>query len=242
MTYKPALIGVRLFTMVLLMGLMVWTDADSATTRREDPSHTITDSTATDATANSETEQTPISLPPLTGKTIMLDPGHGGNDAGAIRDSIQEKDINLAVALKLREQLEAAGANVIMTRDVDTTLALRRRVEMIGDRKPDIFVSIHTNASLSSSVDGIEAYYHSSDSKPLADSVYQSLVDGLSEKGNRMSRRELAVVHHQLAPAVLIEIGYLSSKGKRDLLVKDDYQERIASAVTSGIEEYFDAV
>ncbi|MGD9682966.1 MAG: N-acetylmuramoyl-L-alanine amidase [Candidatus Obscuribacterales bacterium] len=239
MTYKPKLIGTRLFAMVLLMGLMVWTDADSATTRREDPSQTITDSTAT---TDSAAEQTPISLPPLTGKTIMLDPGHGGNDAGAIRDSIQEKDINLAVALKLKEQLEAAGATVIMTRDTDTTLALRQRVEMIGARKPDIFVSIHTNASLSSKVDGIEAYYHSADSKPLADSVYQSLVDGLSEKGNRMSRRELAVVHHQLAPAVLIEIGYLSSKHKRDLLVKDDYQTRVASAVTTGIEEYFDTV
>lgn len=181
----------------------------------------------------------PIPALPLAGKTIMLDPGHGGNDVGAIRDNICEKDINLSVALKLKELLERKGATVLMTRDSDTTLSLDSRVALIARNKPDIFVSIHTNASLKNSVDGIEAYYYNAQSKDLADMLFQSLVDDLNERGNWVAKRRLRVVRHQEAPAVLLEIGYLSKSDKRQLLASDAYREQIAEAIKSGIEDYF---
>ncbi len=175
---------------------------------------------------------------PLTGATILLDAGHGGTDTGAIRNGIQEKDINLSVTLKLRDVLVKQGARVILTRDTDVFLTLDERKALIALHKPTLFVSVHSNASTNPAIDGIEAYYFNDESDVLAQSIYQAVIDGLGEHGNWVRKRELAVVHHEFSPAALIEIGYLSNAKERSLLVKDDYQTRVADSIYEGILKY----
>lgn len=201
----------------------------------------------TDDSTNTKGSQVPSTnnmRKPLAGKTIVVDAGHGGSDTGATRSGVMEKDINLAVALELKEDLEALGATVITTRDSDTTVSLDDRVATLENAKPqaDIFVSVHTNATRakSSSVDGIETYYYSQDSKALADSLFNSLVEGLSMRGHWASKKALVVVHHDIAPSVLVEIGYISSSPKRALLQTEAYQEKIANAIASGVVNYFE--
>lgn len=181
-------------------------------------------------------EQPPVL--PLSGATIMLDAGHGGTDTGAIRNGIQEKDINLQVTLKLRDVLVKQGATVILTRDTDVFLTLDERRALIALNKPTLFVSVHSNASTNPAIDGIEAYYYNDASDILAQSLYQAVIDGLGEHGNWVRKRELAVVHHEFSPAALIEIGYLSNTKERSSLVKDDYQNKVADSIYKGILNY----
>lgn len=195
--------------------------------------------------AGSQVPSTKAVLQPLAGKTIVVDAGHGGSDTGAIRYGVMEKNINLAVALKLKAQLESLGATVITTRDSDSTVSLDDRVATLEASTPaaDIFVSVHTNATVAknSTVDGIETYYYSQDSKALADSLYNSLVAGLSMRGHWASKKALVVVHHDIAPSALVEIGYISSSSKRALLQDEAYQKKIADAIASGVINYFKA-
>jgi N-acetylmuramoyl-L-alanine amidase len=175
---------------------------------------------------------------PLAGITILLDAGHGGSDHGAIRDGINEKDINLAVTLKVRDLLVSQGATVLLTRKDDSALTLDERKALIAQNSPTLFLSIHTNAHTNDGIDGIEAYYWNDASPTLAQSIYQAVVDGLGERGNWVRKRELAVVHHEFAPAALIEIGYLSNDADRKLLVDEKYQSRVADSIYSGILDY----
>jgi N-acetylmuramoyl-L-alanine amidase len=175
---------------------------------------------------------------PLTGITILLDAGHGGSDSGAIRDGVYEKDVNLSVTLKLRDLLLKQGATVYLTREDDTFLTLDERKALIAKYAPNLFLSIHSNAHNKTAIDGIEAYYWNDDSPTLAQSIYQAVSDGLGERGNWVRKRELAVVHHEFAPAALIEIGYLSNPRTRKLLADDNYQSRVADSIESGIVEY----
>lgn len=175
---------------------------------------------------------------PLAGTTIMLDAGHGGSDSGAIRAGINEKDINLAVTLKVRDLLIKQGATVILTRDTDIALTLDERKALIAKHAPSLFLSIHTNAHTNANIEGIEAYYWNNASPTLAQSIYQAVVDGLGERGNWVRKRELAVVHHDFAPAALIEIGYLSNAQDRVLLVQDQHQSKIADSISNGILNY----
>jgi N-acetylmuramoyl-L-alanine amidase len=175
---------------------------------------------------------------PLNGITILLDAGHGGSDSGAIRAGVYEKDVNLSVTLKLRDLLVKQGATVYLTRKDDTFLTLDERKALIAKYAPTLFLSIHSNANDKTAIDGIEAYYWNTVSPTLAQSIYQAVADGLGERGNWVRKRELAVVHHDFAPAALIEIGYLSNARTRKLLADDKYQTRVADSIEDGILDY----
>jgi N-acetylmuramoyl-L-alanine amidase len=122
----------------------------------------------------------------------------------------------------------------------DSPLTLSQRVAMISMNAPDLFVSIHTNAHTSSSIKGIEAYYITEAGKLLAQSIYDALTrskgeGGLGEPGNWVRKRELYVINHNIAPAALIEIGYLSNDTSRSHLMAEDYQGQIAASIYKGI-------
>lgn len=185
----------------------------------------------------------------LKGKTIVIDAGHGGTDAGAMRREpapkgqrgafVMEKDVNLAVARRLADKLRARGATVILTRSTDVFVSLPDRVTMSNGIQPDLFLSVHSNAATDRNVDGIETYYYSSASECPADRIQHALVSGLSETSNWVRQRELYVTHHATVPAVLAEIGYLSHPSKLMLLKTPAYQDRVASSLARGVEDYF---
>jgi len=175
----------------------------------------------------------------LKGITILLDAGHGGEQLGAHFDSVQEKHVNLSVALKLKTRLEAMGATVHMTRVRDDDISLAARVTEAIRLKPDIFVSVHSNANFKRDIDGIETYYFSPRSRELASTLLSSISTGLGERPNWVEKENLFVVHHNVVPSTLVEIGYLSNLRTRALLITDEYQERAAEAIAVGIFNYF---
>lgn len=193
---------------------------------------------------------------PLSGKIILLDPGHGGPDGGAGDKNALEKDIALDVTLKLREYLQEQGALVIMTREEDKDLAdadtrgysrrkvedLKKRLEMINKSDIDFFVSIHLNSIPSSRWSGAQTFYapQFEENERAAKFIQDELKRNLEN-----TKREAKPINHVYIlknadkPGALVEIGFLSNPTERENLKKDRYQEKVAASIYNGIMRYF---
>ena len=175
---------------------------------------------------------------------VAVDPGHGGEDEGCSSGDVLEKDINLQTALRLRDKLEELGYQVLMTRDDDTYFSLEERVTMANQGRADIYISIHQNSYESSQVSGMETWYFeketSRDSKKLAQLVHRETLasTGAGERQLR-SDADFYVTTHTAMPACLIETGFLSNKKEREMLVTEEYQDKLASGIARGIDLYF---
>jgi N-acetylmuramoyl-L-alanine amidase len=193
---------------------------------------------------------------PLTGKIILLDPGHGGPDGGAGDKKALEKDIALDVTLKLRDLLQEQGALVIMTREIDVDLAdpntkgysrrkvedLRNRLKMINESDTDLFVSIHLNAITSSRWSGAQTFYasHHKENERAAKFIQDELQKNLgntSRKAKPLNR--VYILKNAKKPGALVEVGFLSNPSERANLKKESYQEKVASSIYTGITRYF---
>lgn len=197
----------------------------------------------------------PWSLP-LTGKTIVIDPGHGGPDGGAEGiDGTQEKGITLAVSEKLRDYLQQAGALVYLTREDDKDLAdvdtrglskrksedIRKRLEFIHDKEADFFVTIHLNAIPSPRWKGAQTFYYPKfpESKHLAQMIQAEIIRNL-ENTNRaaLAINGIYLLKYAEVPGSLVEIGFLSNEEERELLKQDSYQRQVAGSIYEGILRY----
>ena len=143
-------------------------------------------------------------------KFIILDPGHGGSDHGAIRGDTSEKDITLDVAKRVRTLLEKKGYEVFMTREIDETLSLQERVEISENLIPDLFISIHVNSSNSDAPNGIETHYYKENSLTLAKTVHASMLNNVQANNRGLFKSKFYVINHTTAPAILLEIGFMS--------------------------------
>ena len=182
---------------------------------------------------------------PLDGKTVVLDAGHGGEDVGAVgaNSGKNEKDINLAIVLALRDKLTALGAEVILTRETDVTLSLAERQSIISDANADIAVSVHQNSMPYSaditSVRGIEVYYSSLGGKALASAVSDALSSALGRETRGAMIKDLAVCRNSLTPSVLIETGYMTSVEEYSRMLTEEGVNTTAEGIKNGILEYF---
>lgn len=159
---------------------------------------------------------------PLTGVRVLLDPGHGGDDGGAMGtagyDAPIEKELNLAVALAAKYRLEQLGATVLMTRSDDTYLTLDQRLEAIEDLRPDFFISLHHNSTAltgdANQSKGTEAYWFYTEGQPLA----AKLVANVCEVTGRQNRGDnydyYFVTRTNLCPSVLLETGFICNPGE----------------------------
>lgn len=190
----------------------------------------------------------------LSGRTIVIDPGHGGNDAGAIGPTgVMEKSVTLNVALELRKLLEAEGATVIMTRETDTTVSykgakasdieeLGARCEVANSIGADIFISIHADSFTRPEARGTTGYYYSGGSgrgQKLADCIRRNLVEQLGTPSRGTQPCNFYVVRHTDMPATLIELGFISNKDEERLLDSKEGVQRAAQGILDGIEDYF---
>lgn len=156
---------------------------------------------------------------PLTGVTVMLDPGHGGTDMGAVgspsEDIPQEKDLNLAEALAAKYRLEQLGATVLMTRSDDTFPSLGDRVKMLNDAAPDFFISVHHNSTLldkdADELVGTECYWFYTEGKPLAQALVDRVTDATGRQARGVFYNYFYVTRSNICPAVLLETGFVSS-------------------------------
>lgn len=177
---------------------------------------------------------------PLKGRTIVIDPGHGGDDPGTVGYSgILEKDLTPAVALKLCEYLYRGGANVILTKENDEPLNNKEIVQLANRNKADMFVSVHYNAFSDPGVAGIETYYYNGDSVSLAKIMYKSLVNGIKRRGRNIKKDTYYTIHHAKMPAVIVEPLYISNPKEEKLAQSAKYQDLIAASIYRGIKEYF---
>ncbi len=191
----------------------------------------------------------------LTGKIIVVDAGHGGIDPGANRPGVLEKDINLAIALQMRDILQSRGAKVILTRDTDVELSdqcenekvrgryrrdLNARLQAIQESDADLFVSIHANANSSPKRRGIECFYapKSAAGKSLAVSIQEQLRQ-VAQIEQEAEPADFFVLRRNKVPAVLVEVGFITNPEERKLLQSPDYQRKIAEGIVSGIASYY---
>ncbi len=182
---------------------------------------------------------------------VVIDPGHGGNDPGKVSSNgILEKDINLQIAMCLKEELEKLGIKVVMTRETDICLAvegatnkkssdMKNRVELINDLNPTCMISIHQNSFSDQSVSGAQVFYYSGseDSKNLADNIQQKIVEIVDSDNNRKVKTgdDYYILRKTTCPGVIVECGFLSCPGETANLVDKEYQRKIAVAIATAI-------
>lgn len=210
------------------------------TTPGTDPSSNGTGGT-TDNGSTSVTP-TPGSGPGQNGKkVVVIDPGHGGTDPGAISlNKRNEKDFTLAVALKVQALLQQdPNIDFVLTRSDDTYPTLPDRVKLANNLHADVFVSIHGNSTTSKvSPSGTEIYYTRQQSLDFAKVIHDHVVQALGLPDRGIHAKSLHVTRETTMPAVLIEAGYLSNAGDEALMYTDDFQQKLAQAVVDAIKEY----
>jgi len=192
--------------------------------------------------------------------TVVVDPGHGGEDPGAVSSysGIAEKDINLRIALLLKELLEQDNYRVIMTREEDVlnykpgtkNITEKRRQDLTGRRKlidgsgADITVSIHLNKFEDPKYRGAQTFYPpgSPESERLAVCIQNALKEHADPSNNRkalVKKERIVILRDLVVPTALVECGFLSNSQEEALLRTAEYQERIAEAIKKGIDQYF---
>ena len=170
---------------------------------------------------------------------VVSDAGHGGSDVGATRNGVYEKNITLDVSKRVADLLRKKGYIVEMTRTTDTYVSLQDRVAISEDINPDIFVSIHVNSSNSDSPTGLETHYYKDNSLELAKYVHASLLNHVNSKDRGLFKSRFYVINHTTAPAILVEIGFISSPVERAQLVSESRKQATAKAIAEGINDYF---
>lgn len=190
----------------------------------------------------------------MKGRTIVIDPGHGGSDTGAVGvGGLREKDVTLEVADKVRDILENSGVKVVMTREDDRDVygptatdsqELQARVDY-GNFTPnvDVFLSIHCNAFTSASSNGTETYYYP---KTWLDALLaQNLQEAMIEHGDRRDRgiheARFYVCRHSSMPAALVELAFITNYVEGNLLADEDFQDEMAQGIAEGLANYFAA-
>lgn len=188
---------------------------------------------------------------PVSGKIIIIDPGHGGWDPGkAGLNGEDEKEINLKIAERIRDYLEQGGAFVYLTRQDDSALGktknedMKKRIAYSRDENADLFISIHQNAFPSASAKGAQVFYYekSNDGKAVAECIQNRLVAFADESNTRVAKENnnYYVLKNTDVPAVIIECGFLSNPDEEKRLNSEEYRDRLAWAVYMGIWDYFD--
>lgn len=177
----------------------------------------------------------------LKDKTIMVDPGHGGYDVGAISVSGHyEKDLTLTTSSLLKDTLETLGARVIMTRNSDEFIRLGSRVSLSNLINPDVFISLHYNSFPEAAyAKGISTYYYNENDRPLAESVQKHLLLSTNADDRNALYENLQVLRHNQSQAILLELGFISNHEEESLLKTKEYQLLLVEGIISGLNEYF---
>ena len=190
--------------------------------------------------------------------TVIIDAGHGGIDGGtSSHDGTLEKDLNLQIAIKVKEFLGSMGVNTVMTRTKDISIHddsaktirekkvsdIRNRLAIMDETENSIFISIHQNHFSQEKYHGTQVFYsiNNPDSILLADSVRQSVISVLQNDNSReikQSGSEIYLLYHAQIPTIMVECGFLSNIDETEKLKDDDYQNQLAFLISLGIMDF----
>lgn len=188
--------------------------------------------------------------------TVVVDSGHGGIDPGKVSaDGIYEKDINLAIAIKLRDELEKQDCQVVMTRESDEGLYddsasnkkmsdMKKRIEIMNGCNPDLIVSIHQNSFSDTISKGAQVFYQatSESGKALAELLQGVLKEQIDPDNNRQCKanNDYYLLQHSDATMVIVECGFMSNPDEAASLQSEEYQSKIAVAIAGGVIQYLE--
>ncbi|MCA1318798.1 SH3 domain-containing protein [Bacillus tianshenii] len=176
----------------------------------------------------------------LRNKVIVIDPGHGGKDVGAIGvQGTYEKDLTLRTSRLLQDKLKAAGATVYLTRQNDSFVSLPARARTANHHGADVFISVHYDSIEDSSVTGTTTFYYGGADQQLADSVHQSLIQLTNLRDRNVRQENYLVLRENMQPSLLLELGYISNRGEELTILSSDFQERAATGIYQGLAHYF---
>ncbi|MGB3636072.1 MAG: N-acetylmuramoyl-L-alanine amidase [Rivularia sp. (in: cyanobacteria)] len=179
--------------------------------------------------------------PAPTGRiVVMIDPGHGGKDPGAIGiGGLREKDVILPISKKVAEILRKNGVNAVLTRNTDYFVSLKGRVVMSERRDADLFVSIHANSMGLSrpDINGLEVYYYNS-GKSLADAVRKGITRKVKIRDRGIRRARFYVLRKTSMPAILVETGYVTGREDASKLKQTSFRNQMAEGIADGILRY----
>lgn len=186
-----------------------------------------------------------VTAPPVTNRgrgLIVIDPGHGGRDPGAVGNGVQEKDLVMPMSLRLGRILQGMGYSVQYTRTTDVEVGLQPRVDLANNSRADVFISIHANslASRSSEVSGIETFHNpgSSTGFSLATLVQQQIISATGARNRGVKSARFFVIRHTQMPSILVETGFVTNPQEAANLNDPRYQERLAQAMARGIDQF----
>jgi N-acetylmuramoyl-L-alanine amidase len=191
-----------------------------------------------------------VDTPPSVGYTIVVDPGHGGIDPGSIgyKTKVKESELNLQISLKLAEKLRAVGIRVIMTRTDENSLAtgtgkafkkrdMQMRKDMIDKIRPNMVISVHMNSYTNHSLRGAKVFYdnRSEISKQIAESIQEQFSQNLEASNNVASVGDYYMLKCTASPSIIAECGFLSNARDEQLLLDENYQEKIVDCIFVGV-------
>ena len=210
------------------------------------------------AIISDQKETVPTVSLPVSGKTIVIDAGHGKPDEGAESSrGTTEAETNLKIALKLQNLLEQSGSTVLLTRsdenaiyDLDSKTLRQKKISDIHNRvkignesSADIFVSIHLNKIPQQQYDGWQTFYNgkNAEGQRLAVSIQNNLNDAIQRENNRVAKsiENIYIVKHVEITTTIVECGFLSNPEEEKLLLDDEYQNKLAWGIYNGIIDYF---
>ena len=188
----------------------------------------------------------------LLGKTIILDAGHGGVDNGAQNGKIIEKELNLILVKKLEKELISRGATIYLTRDSDKDLStttvnrkrndLYNRAKFINEISPDMYISLHLNATTNNMWKGFQVFYNNKnkENKEIAETITYYMKANVSNVRD-IKREENLYMYKQIkVPGILIEAGFISNPNDNYLLRQEEYQNKLVTLIANSIELYFE--
>ena len=235
---KQRSFSITILTIVALSLSPIWTSVSASA---YEPTEQMTSQSANDQLAK-------VSTYTLKGKVIVIDPGHGGSDTGAIGPThLAEKNVTLAIARDLRTLLSNEGATILMTRTSDQDVAypgassideLQARVDIANQANADLFVSIHAD-SFSDTVHGTTTYYYPGSNSTLAHLVQDGLVNQLHLSNRGFVPNDYYVLKYTKMPAILTEAAFISNPKEERLLGNRLFNQKIAIGIYTGIKNYF---
>lgn len=189
-------------------------------------------------------QKDPYHISPLADKTVLLDPGHGGEDSGAIsiNGNVYEKTVTLATANYVKKELEEAGANVLMTRSDDSFVDLNLINEQEKNALIDTFISFHYDSSTNNNeATGFTTYYYHGNDQLLAEAVNTELEKNLSLPNRGVEAGDFQVIRESKTTSILLELGYMNTDTDLQTFITKDYQQGVANGVRDGLMTYYEA-
>ena len=171
-------------------------------------------------------------------RTVVIDPGHGGHDKGGQWGLVYEKHLALDTSARLEKELKKRGFRTVMTRRSDYFISLPERVRITKQYSDAIFVSVHYNYTWKQGVTGLETFYTSSVSQPLASYVQSGMMSKVRTVNRGVKFARFYVINHATCPAILVECGFVSNSGERSRMKTAWWRQALAEGIADGIARF----